>query len=270
MLDYAAFPQQRQSFIRQLLQSQGRVVCVKLAEQLQVSEHTIRRDLKELAQEGICKRVYGGAVSIIPHSESFTQRTEHNRSEKDAIAARCAALIKNNGCIFIDASSTNLALAKALPDNLTLSVVTNSPLIAVELMKHSGCEVIILGGKIQSAIGGSLGITSQQQIKNIYFDQSFLGGCAMDPEAGLTVFDYEDAEFKKAVVKQSNEIIVGLTSDKIPGIARYCVASCDDITALVVENSLSNDLVAIFSEKEIKIELIEQATAAETTANSED
>lgn len=62
MLDYAAFPQQRQALICQILQENGRVVCAELAARLQVSEHTIRRDLHELSREGFCKKVYGGAV----------------------------------------------------------------------------------------------------------------------------------------------------------------------------------------------------------------
>ena len=66
MLDYAAFPEQRQALIQQTLREQGRVVCAELARQLGVSEHTVRRDLHELSKEGLCKKVYGGAVLIVP------------------------------------------------------------------------------------------------------------------------------------------------------------------------------------------------------------
>ncbi len=68
MLDYAAFPQQRQALICQILQENGRVVCAELAARLQVSEHTIRRDLHELSREGFCKKVYGGAVLSLPEA----------------------------------------------------------------------------------------------------------------------------------------------------------------------------------------------------------
>ena len=67
----------------------------------------------------------------------------------------------------------------------------------------------------------------------MHFDQCFLGACAVDPTHGLTVFDYEDAEFKRALVRQSNELIVVLTSDKIPTIARYKVMPCQEISTLV-------------------------------------
>ncbi len=80
MLDYAAFPEQRQELIRQILRDQGRVVCVDLAAQMQVSEHTIRRDLHELSKEGVCKKVYGGAVLQIPEAGSFQSRKEQNHA----------------------------------------------------------------------------------------------------------------------------------------------------------------------------------------------
>ncbi|WP_426816530.1 DeoR/GlpR family DNA-binding transcription regulator [Winslowiella sp. 2C04] len=256
MLDYAAFPQQRQSLIRQKLHDEGRVVCADLAVQLQVSEHTIRRDLQELAREGICKKVYGGAVSIVAESGPLSHRAQDTSAEKIAIAAGCARRVKEGGCIFIDAGSTNLAMAKALAPQLKLTVVTNSPLIAVELMNHPHYEVIMLGGRLQKQTGGSLGVTPQQQLSHIWFDQAFLGGCAMDAEAGLTVFDYEDAEFKKAVVERSNDIIVALTGDKVPGIARYSVALCEEISLMVVDKNLPEEKLMAFSAKNIAIDWV--------------
>ena len=191
----------------------------------------------------------------MPNAASFSDRTEQHSAQKGVIAARCAQFIKNESCIFIDSGTTNLALAKAIPQNLNLTVVTNSPIIAVELINNPACEVIMLAGKIVKKIGGTVGGLAQAQIKNIYIDQLFLGGCAMDIDAGLTVFDYEDAEFKRVLVKQSDEVIVGLTLDKIPAIARYTVASCDEITSLVVEKRLSANLISAFEQRDIKIEL---------------
>lgn len=126
MLDYAAFPQQRQALICQILQEDGRVVCADLAQRLQVSEHTIRRDLHELSKDGYCKKVYGGAVMTLPESMEYNERKEKNRATKSRIAQKCAQLVKPGGCIFIDTGTTNLAMAEALPGELALTVVTNS------------------------------------------------------------------------------------------------------------------------------------------------
>lgn len=253
MLDYAAFPEQRQARIRQILTESGRVVCAELAIQMKVSEHTIRRDLHELSKEGICKKVYGGAVLQLPESGSFVSREQKKSAIKDTIAQKAATLVKAGGCIFIDTGTTNLALAKALPVELSITVVTNSPVIAAELLHHPLCEVIITGGQVQRASGGATGATAVNQIQGIIFDQAFIGGCAMDPEAGLTGFDFADCEFKKAVIAQSNETIVALTPDKLPGVARYVVAKSRDIDVLVVDERIERDVFDTFAEQDIRI-----------------
>ena len=253
MLDYDAFPEQRQSLIRDLLLKTGRVVCVKLAQELGVSEHTIRRDLQELSREGVCKRVYGGAVSISPASGSFAARNEEGQAGKALLGKAGARLIRDGGCIFIDAGTTNLAVAKAIPPELSLTVVTNAPAIAADAMNLPRCEVISLGGRIQARTGAALGITALRQLEGMRFDQCFLGACALDVDEGLTVFDYDDAEFKRAVVRQSNEVIVALTSDKIPSVARYKVVSCDEISVLVVAPDVPQDKLAVFIEKNVEV-----------------
>ena len=78
-----------------------------------------------------------------------------------------------------------------------MTVVTNSPAIATALLQHPLCEVIITGGQIQRASGATVGATAASQLEGIIFDQAFIGGCAMDPEMGLTGFDFADCAFKK-------------------------------------------------------------------------
>ena len=235
MLDYAAFPKQRQALICQILQENGRVVCAELADRLNVSEHTIRRDLHELSREGYCKKVYGGAVMTLPEAGDYSERKEKNTATKSRIAQKCAKLVKPGGCIFIDTGTTNLAMAEALPAELALTVVTNSPEIAAVLLKKPLYDVVMLGGQIQRASGGCV------------------GACAMAPESGLTGFDYADCEFKKAVIKQCSEIIVGLTSDKIPAVARFMVVESSAIDVLVVEENISREYRDAFSEHDIRI-----------------
>lgn len=255
MLDYAAFPEQRQQKIRQLLHTGGRVICTVLAREMGVSEHTIRRDLNELAQEGVCQRVHGGAVSVLKESGTFEQRIVQNQAEKIAIAAKCASLIKNNSCVFIDSGSTNLEIARCLSADLAITVVTNSPIIAVELMKKNFQDVILIGGRLNVQIGASVDNAALRQISQIRFDQCFLGGCAIDPQTGITLFDYVEAEFKKALIAQSSQIIMGVTADKIPGVARYTAASCEQLSILVLSQHVPDATINLFDANAIRIEL---------------
>lgn len=253
MLDYATFPDRRQALIRQTLRDQGSVICAELARQLGVSEHTIRRDLHELSKEGVCKKVYGGAVLIVPDAGVFASRKEHNLSAKEAIAQKCAELIKSHSCIFIDAGTTNLAMARALPETLVATVVTNAPDIAAALLRYPTIDVIMLGGRIEKNSGGCVGNTAIEQLKGVMFDQAFIGGCAMSPDTGLTGFNYDDCEFKKAAIRQSSQTVVGLTAEKIPGVARFAVASCEEIDILVIENKLNPSFYQALQAENIQI-----------------
>lgn len=243
MLDYDVFPGQRQSLIRDLLRKDGRVVCAQLAQELKVSEHTIRRDLQELAREGVCQRVYGGAVGLSSASGCFAERRGQGAASKARLGQAGAQLIRDGGCVFIDAGTTNLAVAKAISSELSLTVVTNAPAIAAVVMNLPRCEVIMLGGRIQAQSGAALGASPLRQVAEMHFDQCLLGACAVDPTQGLTVFDYEDAEFKRALARQSNELIVVVTPDKVPSIARYKVVSCQEISILLTEPGIGQDKV---------------------------
>ncbi len=104
------------------------MVCAELAARLQVSEHTIRRDLHELSREGFCKKVYGGAVLEPAGGRGTTVNGKIKiEQQKSGSAQQCARLVKPGGTIFVDTGTTNLAMAEALPAELALTVVTNSP-----------------------------------------------------------------------------------------------------------------------------------------------
>ncbi|STW06634.1 DeoR family transcriptional regulator [Klebsiella grimontii] len=165
MLDYAAFPKQRQALICQILQENGRVVCAELANRLNVSEHTIRRDLHELSREGYCKKVYGGAVMTLPEAGDYSERKEKNTATKSRIAQKWRKAGETRRLHFYRYRHHNLAMAEALPAELALTVVTNSPEIAAVLLKKPLYDVVMLGGQIQRASGGCVGASAVAQIQ---------------------------------------------------------------------------------------------------------
>lgn len=255
MQENVAFARNRQSLVQEKLKKEGRIYCAKLAVELQVSEHTIRRDLDELSKEGFCRRVHGGAILTQVASGDFDARLEESISSKEALGAACARLLSNGNLVFIDSGTTNLAVAQALPADLDITVVTNSPAIAMVTMSHPKSKTILIGGRIAPHVAGSLGITAQNQIKNMHFDQCILGTCALDPEAGATAHDFEDAEFKQALVTQSGQVIVALTSDKTPGVAKYRITECERISDLVLQSDISEEAIASFQRKGMQVHL---------------
>jgi len=251
--DYDALPEQRQAFLQQILVEKGRVIVTDIAPQLGVSEHTIRRDLQQLARQGLCKKVYGGAVSQLKQSTSFEKRMTQSVAEKSNVAEKCAQLIRPNTCIFIDSGSTYLAMAAFIPDDMVLTIVTNSPQIASALASRTAGEVILLGGKINPNTGSTLGLDTINQVRNMVFDQTFIGVCGLDPQVGLSAVYYEDACFKKEIIAQSNQVIAAVIADKMSQVARYKVASCEDIDIAVVSGETK---IADFSNSRLHIEIV--------------
>ncbi|MCP1455859.1 MULTISPECIES: DeoR/GlpR family DNA-binding transcription regulator [Pseudomonas] len=243
---HEAFPGERQQLISQRLARYGRVIAADLASEFNVSEHSIRRDLGALAAAGVCKRVYGGAILLPAPEGPMEARVRKDPARKGSLGQAAAALLRAGQHVFIDAGSTNLAVACAIDPQLQLTLTTNSPLIAVQLMKLPRAEVILLGGRLSPNAGGVIGLTAVQQLRQFSFDVCLLGACAIDPDNGVTAFGLDDAEFKRAVVAASGQVIAAVTNEKLSSVAHYQVASCEEVTALVVEHDAPRERLEPF------------------------
>jgi len=240
-----AFPGERQRLITERLAAHGRVIAADLAAEFNVSEHSIRRDLGALAAAGLCKRVYGGAIALAADGPIIA-RIEHEPSRKRTLGVAGAGLMGAGQHVFIDGGSTNLAIARALDPQMALTVTTNAPLIAVELMKLPLVDVILLGGRLSPVAGSTYGFTTIQQLTHFNFDLCFLGACALDAIKGVTAFDMDVAEFKRAVVARSGQVVVAVINEKLSSIAHYQVATCEEVATLVVEHDAPQDRLELF------------------------
>jgi DeoR/GlpR family transcriptional regulator of sugar metabolism len=159
-----ALPRERQQWILERLRSHGRVVSAELAQTFRVSEDAVRRDLRELAAQGLCKRVYGGALPLSAAATPLKQRRHEHAGRKAALARKAVTLVRQDQVLLIDAGSTNAAIAAALPENFGLTVVTNAPDVARVLIDREGFQIVLIGGRIHAGIGGAVGA---QAVKDI-------------------------------------------------------------------------------------------------------
>lgn len=237
-------PEQREQLILERLRSDGRVLAAALAAELQTSEHTVRRHLRELAEQGHCKRVYGGALLVSPANKPAALRMSEAVDRKARLAAAAASIVRPRQIILLDAGSTNAAIAAALPDNADLTVLTNSPDACMRLLNRPGFTVILIGGRIAQGAAGSLGATALLQIQQVRADLCFLGACAFDPDEGVAAFDAEDAELKRAMVSASGRIAIALTSEKLMTGAPFAVAPASAVDYLFVEAGVARARLA--------------------------
>ena len=223
------------------------VNATALAKEFLVSEDAIRRDLRALAAEGKCKRVYGGGLPVSPEGIPFEHRLVNDSKEKRALAVAALALISEASTVFLDSGSTNLALAREMPPDRSLTVATNSISIASALLERKNFKVIVLGGEIERETGAALGLSAIREAERLSFDLCFLGACAVSVSLGIGAFQMADAEFKRTLIARSDRAAALVTIDKVETRAPFQVAALAVLDHVVLEAGTSAEIVSTFS-----------------------
>jgi len=245
---------QRHQLIRDRLAAEGSVLAGELASRFGVSEDTVRRDLRELAKAGHCRRVYGGAVAAAPFAAApIGLRGGHAVEEKARLASTAMALLSSGQTLFIDGGSTNTAIAKAIPCDLELTIATNSLGVASALSNHPLVELTVLGGRFVRDLGTCVGADTLAAIAQLGADLFFLGSCGLDASRGVTAFDSAEAEVKRAMARNSAGIVIAVTNDKLATAAPYRVAGAEAIRHLVVEKTAPAAILADFERQGAEI-----------------
>lgn len=226
---------QRKEHLLGLLAAEGRIVAKAVAADLGVSEDSIRRDLRELADAGLCIRVYGGALPVPAADAPVAQRLGVASESKERVARAAVALIRPWSTIILDAGTTTLAIARMLPHDAGLTVITPSPAVALTAMEHSAARVLMVGGELSrhSAVAG--GALAQEAISRLSADVFFLGVTGIDPVHGLTTGELDDAVTKRALAARSAEVLVLGSAEKIGAVSRFPVLGIDEVSGVIVD-----------------------------------
>jgi DeoR/GlpR family transcriptional regulator of sugar metabolism len=237
---------QRHQIIRDELRAKGTVLATTLAARFGVSEDTVRRDLRELAKAGACRRVYGGAVASAPYAGPLNVRHTQATEEKSRLALATVRLLRSGQTLFIDSGTTNIAIARAIPPDLPLTIVTNSLGVATALADRAELELVVLGGLFLREAGAMVGSETLRAIVQLRADFFLLGSCGIDAARGATAFDSAEAEIKRAMAANSDGIIVAATTDKLGTAAPFRVAPAADVSFLVVDKTTPPEKLAGF------------------------
>jgi DeoR/GlpR family transcriptional regulator of sugar metabolism len=161
---------QRKQWILDRLRSNGQIIAKDVSRELNVSEDTIRRDLRELAQEGLLQRVHGGALPASPAVANFAGRQKVAPEGKVAIGRAAARMVQPGQVVVLDGGTTAVQVARHLAPDLRATVVTHSPTIAVELVEHPTVEVVLLGGRLFKHSVVAVGAATVEAISRIHAD----------------------------------------------------------------------------------------------------
>ncbi len=239
---------ERQYYILEQLRREGKVLTQELSRTLEISEDTLRRDLRDLAANGKLQRVHGGALPrALSAGGSFAEREGQAVVTKQALAAVAARLLQDNQVILIDGGTTNLQVARQLPRTLHATIVTPSPAIALALLPYPQVEVLLLGGRLAREAETTVGIATAEALHGVRADVCLLGVCSLHAEIGISVAGSEEALIKRLMIAQSGEVIAVAIADKLGTALPYVVGPAHELTHLIVERFVPDEVVAPYT-----------------------
>ena len=227
--------QERKAHLLDRLQRDGRVIAKDVSRALGLSEDTIRRDLRDLASEGLLQRVHGGALPASPAMADFAGRQDVAVEGKAAVGKAAARMVRSGQVVFLDGGTTAVQLARHLPRELEATIVTHSPSIAVELVEHPRIMVELIGGRLFKHSIVTVGAAAIEAIGRVRADLYFMGVTGVHPEVGLTTGDAEEAAVKRALSRQAAETVVLASREKLGAASPYLVVPLAEVDVLVVE-----------------------------------
>lgn len=202
-------PKERLNKIVELVEERSGIDVISLSKILDVSPVTVRRDLNELQSKNIIGRTHGGAVSKMSSGfqEEYLAILNKNLAEKQRIGKAASNCIKDGETILLEGSTTVIQIAKNLTNKSGLTVITNSPYIALEVVKNPKNKVILTAGELNPKILSANGVLTEKVLSEFRVDKAFLSLSAVDAEYNMTTALLDVVYVKKAIIKSAKEII---------------------------------------------------------------
>lgn len=228
------FAPERRQYILEAITRHGRVEVAALAQSLQVSEDTVRRDLKALTEQGFLQKTHGGAVLLATAQIPFPTRHQIRPQVKACIAATAAALVQSGQVVFIDAGSTALEVARALAVP-GLTVITQSLDVAVVLADRTDLNLVLCGGAWCAAERYFTGPSALAAVAAYRADWAFIGACAVHATMGVTANGADDALVKAAMIQHAAQAVLLADASKFDQIAPHAVADLEQFAHVVTD-----------------------------------
>lgn len=245
--------EERHTYILESLLKKQKVLTLELHEELKVSEDTIRRDLKELAERGQLKKVHGGAVSHSLNPFDYRDRVVYAEDQKRELAQKAIHLIKDKSVVIIDGGTTNLELVRTLPKKLRASIFTNSMPIASELADYPNIDVVFAGGRVLKNAQVTVGEEAIRTFSGLHADLCFLGVRSIHPQIGITEIDWEETQVKRVMLKAAAKIVSLLIPEKIDRVSPYVIGETQSLHTIVSKLSPGDRRLDVYRDMDIEI-----------------
>jgi DeoR/GlpR family transcriptional regulator of sugar metabolism len=260
-------PALRRAQILERIQRDGGVSVAELARDHAVSPITVHRDLEQLAREGLVERVHGGARALrsVPShpgmlpliATAWTQRVEQAAAAKAAIADHVAGMVPSGSTVFLDASSSALALARRLMDDPPneLTLVTNSPAIAYEVIAEP-MHVVVCPGELDQHMRMIAGRWTVEFLSELNFDMAFVSAAGLTLDAGLTTSRRPLADVVNAARSAASRTVGMIDATKFGRASLVSIVSAQELDVIVTDDGLEEAVAEEYRAAAVRLEIV--------------
>jgi DeoR family transcriptional regulator, aga operon transcriptional repressor len=259
MADANSITERRQRVLDELRRA-GSTTVERLASVLETSPVTVRRELAQLASQGLLRRTRGGAIPVEPlfyepfrHDSSFQEQIELHAEEKRRIAAAAAELIDGGQMIAFTAGTTSTLVSRSIPHREGITVVTNTVNMAMELSNRTDLNVFVTGGFLHEGWFSLVGEAAIEAMRRIFVDKIFIGVNGIDAAAGITTYHPEESAIDRVMIGQAKQRIVVADCSKLGLVTNYAVCPANEVHMIITDTGATNAAIAPFVELGIKV-----------------
>ena len=236
--------QDRRNQIVDIITKQRTIKNTQLMDEFGISIETVRRDLEYLEQQGILRRVYGGAVlnTTMGGEPEYASRAQDHADEKSAIAAVAASMIAPRDSVFLGVGTTVQAMVPFMQNLSEVTVFTNALRTAVALSDYPGCSVILPGGQLRAKELTLSEFPSEECISNFNIDKAFIGTGGLT-EAGITDYHIGEARLHRQLIKNARQSIALVDSSKFGNRAMTNLCTLEEIDVVITDSNAPKHMV---------------------------
>jgi DeoR/GlpR family transcriptional regulator of sugar metabolism len=239
---------QRRNLILEFLRADGAVSIGSLAERLETSAVTVRRDLVYLDSVGLLTRTHGGAVAGAPSREStYAEKIGQAMNEKYAIARLAATLVHDGDVIIIGPGTTTEAFAESILDRSGLTVITNSLPVAEAFVPATANEVIMTGGTLRASIRAFVGEATNRTLRGIHADRTFVSGNGLVADFGLSTPNMTVADSDRAMASAGHEVVALVDHTKFGVRTAIQTIASEQLSHLVTDAAAPAEQLGVFA-----------------------
>jgi DeoR family myo-inositol catabolism operon transcriptional repressor len=245
---------QRHIKIIEYIKQKGTATLDELCNEFEVSKNTIRRDVNELEEKGVLKKVYGGVIfndkeSVVPLNVRQTVLTV----EKERIGREAARLVNDNDIIIIDSGSTTVHMVKHLKNKQNVTIITNSISVVNEAYEYKNLNVILTGGILLRETSSVVGLDSVENIRKLNAKTAFIAATGVSISKGLTNSSMFESEVKKSMVESADKIVLMVDSTKFNAVSLVTFLELNRVNVIITDKEVEEEYKIYFEKNNINL-----------------